>query len=147
MSEKKPEKKKKDNNSSIFTRETLGILIIVLLAFLLLILFTGSGVFGGFGKALCTFFYGTFGYGSYLLVALGIYAGVYLTFEKKIRLNFSVWLFGILAIYMLFVVFHTATTHSYELTGYGTYLSDCYWRASDGWSGYTFGGIISGIMS
>ena len=53
----------------------------------LLALFSGSAIFAGFGSAICTFMYGTFGYGCFLVVALLAYLGVWLAFEKKIKVK------------------------------------------------------------
>ena len=54
--------KKKDKNkksSYILTKETMGMTLMLFSAIVLLMLFTGSTVFAGIGKAVCTFMYGS----------------------------------------------------------------------------------------
>lgn len=144
--------KRKDNQiqgkklNYICTRETLGMTLLLFCAIVALMLFTGSGVFGPVGKGICTFLYGTFGYGSYLVVACLAYLGVFLTFEKKIRFTFWRSLVAVFSVTMLFLLFHCVSTRNYELTGYGNYIADCYKNAANGFSGYTFGGVISAVI-
>ena len=80
---------KKDRNektSYVLTKETMGMTLMLFSAIVLVMLFTGSAVFAGLGKAICTFMYGTFGYGSILLMLVTAYMGEVLVFEKKITL-------------------------------------------------------------
>ncbi len=74
-------------NVSVLTRETAGILLLLISFVVLLMMVTGDIIFAGVGRAICTFMYGMFGYGSYLLVAAVVYTGVWLAFNKKIRLS------------------------------------------------------------
>ncbi len=53
----------------IFTRETLGMTILLFCFIVLLALLSGNRIFAGFGSAICTFMYGTFGYGCFLVIA------------------------------------------------------------------------------
>ncbi len=59
-----------------FTQESIGISILFFCGLVTLILLTGETVFSGLGKAICTFMYGTFGYGSYLVMSVIAYLGV-----------------------------------------------------------------------
>ncbi|MCD8294733.1 MAG: hypothetical protein LUE27_05795 [Clostridia bacterium] len=139
------ENKKKD--TSVLTRETLGVLLLLVCFVVLLMLFTGDIIFAAVGRGICTFMYGLFGYGSYLVVAALAYLGVWLTFGLKIKkLTWKNWLPIALTAYFLFLVLQTATTASYGLPGYGAYLGQCYTNCSAGWSGYTAGGIVSGLI-
>ncbi len=83
------EKRNKDGGkkSYILTRETLGMTFLLFSAIIFLTLLTGSAVFAGIGKAICTFMYGVFGYGSLIVTVLLAYFGEWLTFEKKIKIS------------------------------------------------------------
>ncbi len=142
-------KDNKDYNvktSYIFTRETMGMTLMLFSAIVLLMLLTGDAVFAGVGRGICTFLYGTFGYGSYLVVAALAYLGEWLAFEKKIKIRLKTALFLALTVFCFFMLFHAVSTGGYGLKGYGSYLSACYKNASKGWSGYTFGGVFSGLL-
>lgn len=132
--------------SYIFTRETFGMTLLLFCAIVLLMLLTGSAVFAGIGRAICTFMYGTFGYGSFFVIAMLAYLGVWLVFEKKFKLRLKKAVTISLTVFVLFLLFHAATTHTYSLDNYGIYISDCYINAQNGFSGYTFGGVISAIF-
>ena len=85
----KVKNKNSDNkNSLIFTRETLGMTVLLFCFIVTLALFSGSAIFAGFGKAICTFMYGTFGYGCFLVMAALACLGVWLVAEKKLMLSF-----------------------------------------------------------
>lgn len=137
---------KNEKTSYIFTRETMGMTLLLFCAIVLVMLFTGDVVFSVAGRAICTFMYGTFGYGSYLVLAFLSYCGVWLAFDKKIRFPRIPVLCGALTLYIFFMLFHAVTTASYELNGYGSYLAQCYLSAAGGWAGYTFGGVLSGLL-
>lgn len=140
--------KKKNNNGKqyILTRETLGMTIWLFCLVVAIMLFTGKAVFASLGEAICTFMYGTFGYGSYLILgALGC-LGFWLVFEKfpKIKLRTAAVIAAVT--FAVFLLFHSVSTRGYELNGYGGYLSACFNNASIGFAGYTFGGVISGLL-
>ena len=61
-------KKNNDKRSYILTRETLGMTILLFCFMLTVMLLTNRAIFMGFGAAICTFMYGTFGYASYFIV-------------------------------------------------------------------------------
>ena len=144
MDDNKKDKSKKI--SYIFTRETMGVTLLLFCAIVLVMLLTGKYVFAGIGTAVCTFMYGTFGYGSYLVVAALTYLGVWLTFEKKIKFPFWKTFTVALTVVMLFLLFHAVSTRNYALNGYGKYIKDCYMNAQNGYAGYTFGGVISALI-
>ncbi|MCD8309336.1 MAG: hypothetical protein LUD19_05710 [Clostridia bacterium] len=137
-------KGKNNKDSLIFTRETLGMTLLLFCAIVLLSLFTGRTVFAGFGGAICTFMYGTFGYGSYFVVALLAYLGEWLAFEKTIKIKWQPALWCSLTVVCLFLLFQTVTTRGYEFNS--SYIAQCYTAAKEGWSGYTFGGVISALI-
>ncbi len=139
-------KKNNDKRSYILTRETLGITILLFCFMLTVMLLTNRAIFMGFGAAICTFMYGTFGYASYFIVALLAYLGEWLAFEKKLRVNMRCFLLSAATVIMLFLLFHAVTTAKYSMTSYGGYLSQCYYNAAKGYSGYSFGGVISGLI-
>lgn len=140
---------KKDRNkrsSYILTKETMGMTLMLFSVIVLIMLFTGSAVFAGLGKAICTFMYGTFGYGSILVMLLTAYLGEVLVFEKKIKISFMPALAVCLTVLCAFLLFHSAVTRNMPLLSYGGYISDCYTNAVNGFSGYTFGGAISAVF-
>ncbi|MCD8372345.1 MAG: hypothetical protein LUD27_03485 [Clostridia bacterium] len=137
-------KDNKNKDSLIFTRETLGMTILLFCAIVLVALLSHRAVFAGFGGAICTFMYGTFGYGCYFVVALLAYLGEWLAFEKKIKIKWQPALWCSLTILSLFLLFHTVTTRNFTFDG--TYIAACYTSAESGWSGYTFGGVISSLI-
>ena len=141
-------KKNNDKRSYILTKETLGMTILLFCFVVTLMLFTNKLIFLGFGNAICTFMYGTFGYGSFIVVALLAYLGEWLVFEKKIKVKVRPTIFVVATVVMLFMLFHAVTTAvtKCDMSTYGSYLSDCYKNAANGFKGYTFGGVISGLL-
>lgn len=143
---------KKDNKdgkqSYILTRETFGMTILLFCALVLIALITHSAVFSSLGVAVCTFMYGTFGYGSFLVVAVLAYLGFWLVFEKKIKINPLVACTLSATVFMLFLLFHAVSTSNFGLehSDFGSYLAQCYYSAESGYAGYTFGGVISALI-
>lgn len=138
--------KKSGNKSYIFTRETMGMVILLFSAVVLFILFTGKSVLQGFGASICTFMYGSLGYGVFPVVALLVYLGVWLVFEKKIKVRAGIALSISACVFTLFLLLHAVTTRNMALTSYGEYLNANYVSAANGWSGYTFGGAVCGLL-
>lgn len=139
-------KKNNDKRSYILTKETFGMTLLLFCALLTVILLTGGLVFFGFGKAICTFMYGTFGYASYIVVALLGYLGEWLVFEKKVKFNIRCSLCVALTVLMAFLLFHSVTTAKFDMGSYGNYLEQCYLNAANGYKGYTFGGVFCGLI-
>ncbi|MDE7452914.1 MAG: hypothetical protein K2N22_00720, partial [Clostridia bacterium] len=137
---------KNNKTSFIFTKETLGMTLMLFSVIVFLMLLTGKHVFAGVGTAVCTFMYGTFGYGSYLVVGALAYLGEYLVFEKKIKISFKLALAISLTALMAFFLFHAASSRNLSVASYGSYIKDCYLSAANGYSGYTFGGVISALI-
>lgn len=135
-----------NKQSYILTKETLGMTILLFCALVLLMLLTNNLVFGPIGAAICTFMYGTFGYGSFVAVALLAYLGQWLVFEKKIKMNLKTAAVTGATLFFAFLLFHSVSTRDFSLESYGEYLSKCYLNAELGFSGYTFGGVISAII-
>ena len=149
MNRKKKVKKELNNNNKttyVFTKETLGMTLLLFSALILLMLLTGSSVFAGIGKAICTFMYGTFGYGSLIIIALVAYLGEWLIFGRKIKVSLKLAMYISLTAFFAFLLFHAATSRNISLDSYGGYISGCYKSASRGFSGYTFGGVVSAII-
>lgn len=145
MEDKIKEKSKK--TSYIFTRETFGITLLLFSAIVFIMLVTRQYVFAGIGTAVCTFMYGTFGYGAFLVLGMIAYLGEWLAFEKKIKISFRKAFTLALTVFMLFLLFHTVTTRNFEMGGYGKYIADCYKNAQTGIKGYTFGGVVSAVIA
>ncbi len=135
-----------NNQRYILTRETLGMTLILFSAIMLLLLVTRDAVFPLVGTPVCTFMYGTFGYGC-ILVFLGlIYLGVWLVWEKYFKISLSCILTGIATVLMLFLLFHSVSARSIPTESFGEFVSLCYNNASLGFSGYTFGGVLSAML-
>ncbi len=139
-------KNKSDKHSYILTKETLGATVLLFCLILTIILFTDRIIFLGFGRAVCSFMYGTFGYGAYIVVALMAYLGEWLMFEKRIRIKLRHKLCFALTLAALFLLFHSVTTRNYSLESFGGYLGKHYSEASLGYSGYTLGGAACGMV-
>lgn len=140
---------KKNNNekhSYILTKETVGMTVLLFCLVLTVILLTHRAVFLSFGGAICTFMYGTFGYASYFVVAALAYIGEILVFERKIKFNPRCTVLIAFTIVMLFMLFHSVTTRDYAMDGYGSYLKQCYTNAAAGYKGYSFGGVLCGLL-
>ena len=140
----------KNNNSGkskslIFTRETFGMALLLFCLIVLLALCSGSTIFAGFGSAICTFMYGVFGYGCFFVVALFACLGVWLVFEKRIKIKVRPAMFLSLTVFMLFLLFHAVSTRDFDLSG-SNYITDCYDIAANGFPSYTFGGVISAAV-
>ncbi len=132
--------------SYILTKETIGMTLLLFSAIVFVMLVSFDAIFAGIGAAICTFMYGTFGYGSWLVVFLIAYLGEWLTFEKKMKIPLKkVFTIAFTAV-MLFFLFHAATSRNLNIESYGSYISECYTGAVNGWSGYTFGGLISALL-
>lgn len=144
MSDKKRDKSEKI--SYILTKETMGMTLMLFSAIVLIMLLSYTAIFAGVGGAICCFMYGTFGYGSLLVVALLGYLGEWLVFGKKLKIEFKKTVTIILTAVMLFLLFHAVSTNSYPINGYGEYISKCYNNAQYGYSGYTLGGVVSAIV-
>ncbi len=140
--------KKNDNNkhSYIFTRETFGMTLLLFSALLLLILATNDMIFAALGQAVCTFMYGTFGYGSYLVIVGLVALGVWLVFGKKPKVRVRTVAMASVTLAVLFMLFHAVTTRNFAMDSFGSYLGQCYSAAEQGFSGYTFGGALSGLL-
>ena len=138
--------KSNDKRSYVMTRETLGMTILLFCLVITIMLLTNDLVFLGVGKAVCTALYGTFGYASYLVVACLAYLGEWLVFEKKLKINLRPTLLIGATVAMLFLLFQAVTTAKFSMSSYGSYLSQCYTNASNGYSGYTFGGAVCGLI-
>ena len=110
----------------------------------LLALLSGNRIFAGFGAAICTFMYGTFGYGSFLVIAALAYLGVWLAFEKSVKIKWRPALFAALTVYALFLLFHAVSTRNFDITD--NYISQCYLAAAQGFPSYTFGGVLSAVL-
>ncbi|MDE6585900.1 MAG: DNA translocase FtsK [Clostridia bacterium] len=140
-------REKQGKISYILTRETLGMTLMLFSVIVLIMLLTFDAVFAGIGSGICTFMYGTFGYGSILLTAVIAYLGEWLVFGKRIKISPKKTITICLTAFSLFLLFHAVTTRDYSTElSYGGYISDCYINASTGFSGYTFGGVVSALL-
>lgn len=140
-------KEKQGKISYILTRETMGMTLMLFSVIVLIMLLTFNTVFAGIGAGVCTFMYGTFGYGSILLTAVLAYLGEWLTFEKSIKIAPKKVIAICFTAFAAVLLFHAVTTRNYSLDlSYGEYIKECYMNAQFGYSGYTFGGVISALL-
>ncbi|MCD8201501.1 MAG: DNA translocase FtsK [Clostridia bacterium] len=144
MGDRKDDRK----NAYLLTRETFGFLIIASGIFLFLCCVTREALFSSVGKGVCTFMYGTFGYGCIFLEALLCYAGVALAFESCPRPSGRWCVAVVFTALCLFLLFQTVSAEimGIKINGYGSYLSETYNRASEGISGFTCGGLLSALL-
>ncbi len=132
--------------SYIFTRETFGMTLLLFSAIVMIMLFTRGTVFSYIGIEICNFMYGTFGYGSILIVALCAYLGEWLVFERSVKVKAAPMLAMTGVFLLAFLLFHAVSTGKYGLASYGGYISECYSNAARGWGGYTFGGALCALI-
>jgi len=135
-----------DKRSYILTKETFGATLLLFSAIMFIILLTRGAIFLGFGSAICTFMYGTFGYGSYFFVALAAYFGQRLLFGKKIKIKPVALVSFSFTLLALFLLLQAITTRGYSYAQYSAYLSACYSNAAQGYSGYSAGGALCGLF-
>ncbi len=136
----------KSKQRYILTKETLGMTLLLFTTIITLMLLTRQLIFSNVGVAVCTFFYGTFGYGSYIVLALLAYLGVWLVWEKSIKVSIKCVAMVSATLIMLMFLFHAVTTRNYSLANYGDYIAQSYHSAAIGITGYTFGGVLSSIF-
>lgn len=137
---------KSEKFSYILTKETFGTTLMLFCFIVLLMLFSHTAIFASIGGAVCTLMYGTFGYGCLFVVALLAYLGEWMVFGKKFSVRLKKVAIVAVTVFSLFLLLHAVTTNSFPIEGYGKYISDCYMSAQKGYSGYTFGGVISAIF-
>ena len=130
---KSKNKAKNSKTTYIFTKETLGMTLLLFSAIVLIMLFAEGAPFSSIGKAICTFMFGTFGYGSFLLIALTAYLGVWLVFGKKIKISLKPALAISLTVFVLFLLFHSVTSRNISTADYGKYIAECYKNAANGY--------------
>ena len=135
--------------ANIFTKETLGMLTVLFTALILVCLITRELVFP-FGKAVSDFFYGLFGWFSYVECAALIYAGVTLVAGKGLNIPKKTRIFAELTVVALALLLQTITTwdlFDYDKTTYGQYLINSYKAVSGGLKDVTAGGLAVSLVS
>ncbi len=137
---------KNNNQRYILTRETLGMTILLFSVIIFIMLLTRDAVFSSIGTAICTFMYGTFGFGSFFVLMLTGYLGVWLVWEKTVKVSVKCRIGVTFFMLAFFLLFHSVTARNLSLDSYGQFVSLCYNNASLGWGGYTCGGALSAIL-
>ena len=145
---KKKNNNKKNEGARVFTRETFG-LVLALFTLVALVMFVSRGaIFGAVGEAVSSFLLGVFGYGTFVVAALLVYASVALVSGKTIKAPVGAVVTASLFVLFAFCLAHTITAAvagiPYE--GYGTYLGDCFAAGEGGFASSTAGGALCGLI-
>ena len=113
-------------------------------AIILLIAVTRSLIFGDVGVAITAFLLGCFGYLTYPILVLLIYASVVMVSGK--RMIPGKWLaLACALVCAVFLVVHLATSAAFS-GGYGEYLADCFTAGEGGAATATAGGALFGLI-
>ena len=145
---KKKNNNKKNEGARVFTRETFG-LVLALFTLVALVMFVSRGaIFGAVGEAVSSFLLGVFGYGTFVVAALLVYASVALVSGKAIKAPVGAVVTASLFVLFAFCLAHTITAAvagiPYE--GYGAYLGDCFAAGEGGFASSTAGGALCGLI-
>ena len=145
---KKKNNNKKNEGARVFTRETFG-LVLALFTLVALVMFVSRGaIFGAVGEAVSSFLLGVFGYGTFVVAALLVYASVALVSGKTIKAPVGAVVTASLFVLFAFCLAHTITAAvagiPYE--GYGAYLGDCFAAGEGGFASSTAGGALCGLI-
>jgi len=135
---------KKD--TSIFTKETFGMLTVLFSVLCFICLLTRDSVFSTLGLYVNYFFFGTFGYFAFVECILCAIFGVMMVMGKNLNFSKKVTLHALIVSTCVVFLVHAISSSSFDLSTYGSYLSDCYTSASVGVSGATGGGLITGLF-
>ena len=144
--------KKGNNNkkegSRVLTRETFG-LVLALFSLIALVMFVSRGaIFGGVGEAVSSFLLGVFGYATFVVFALLVYASVALVSGKTIKASAGTVVFSALLVLFAFCLAHTITASVAGLAydGYARYLGDCFAAGEGGFAASMAGGAFCGLL-
>lgn len=147
MSEfRKDEKQKKEEKQSVFTKETLGVILILFSALSLVCIISRDKVFGTPGTWINWFFFGTFGYLSYLVAICFATLGVCLVVGKKIPLDFKYKLYIVLSVVFLGILLQVASVNPNNYSSYGEYLSAVYGMGEEGVAS-SISGLLFGLVA
>ncbi len=147
MSDEKKTQRKENKNSIVFTKETLGVVLVLFSTLCLICLITGSTLFSAPGQYVSAFFYGLFGYFSYVVVISLIAKGVMLIADKKLPLSLKSKFLLSSFLVLVSILAEIITMRANNSLSYGEYLSTAY---SMGWSGISTcsgGGVITALIS
>lgn len=140
---------KEQNNTesaSVITRETIGLTLGVFSILIMIMLFTGSLIFGDLGASICSFLFGTFGFMSYFLFPCLLFAAVTLVMGKNpIKIKGFTLLAGLSLLFIGLLV-HAIITGGYTHETYGAYLSECFLAGKKGAFGCSPFGAIGGLF-
>ena len=130
---------------TVFTKETFGVVLMLFSALSLVLVITRGAVFGDPGVYVNSFFFGAFGYFSFLVCAYVFYLGFFLLTEKRFSIPVKIKLlvtafFSVLAV-MLQIV-------SVKATGsYGEYIATSYSMGSGGIATSSISGAVASLLS
>lgn len=144
-------RKEDKKESEIVTKESFSASFALFSFIALLMLCTGTFMFGGVGGAVQAFLTGVFGYFAYPLALGGIYLSVMSLLGKRLVKNRKAGACVIAAVVLLMLIIHTVQTvlvYEWSTTGY---LSACFYAGEEfpaatimGWAG---GLIVVAIVS
>ncbi|MBO4594119.1 MAG: hypothetical protein J5697_00285 [Clostridia bacterium] len=134
-----------EEKKGIFTKETFGVVIMLFSALSLVLVITRGAVFGMPGVWVNSFFFGCFGYFSFILCAYLFYLGFSLLTEKKLPLSKRIKVLAALFIAVLAVLTQTI---SVKATGtYGEYIGTSYSMGGGGIKTSSCGGAVAGLVA
>lgn len=137
---------KNTDAAAIVTRETVGLTLGVFSILIMLMLFTGSLIFGDLGASICSFLFGTFGFMSYFLFPCLLFAAAVLVMGKNPIKVKGFTLFSGLSLLFIGLLVHTIVTGGYTHDTYGAYLSACFAAGNDGAFGCSPFGALGGMV-
>lgn len=139
------EEKSSEEKKGIFTKETFGVVIMLFSALSLVLVITRGAVFGEPGVWVNSFFFGCFGYFSFLICAFLFYLGFSMLTEKKLPVSKKITI--LVALFLVILAVLTQTI-SLKATGtYGEYIKASYLMGGGGIKTSSCGGAFAGFIS
>ena len=138
--EKQEENKQK--KASLITKETLCAVFALFSILALLIMFTGTVIFGDVGYFICSFLTGVLGYMAYPLLLCALYLSVMGLIGKSLVKNKKAGTAIVFTVLFLALLIHAATTASWSMDGY---LAACF-DAAKAFPQATVFGFLGGLL-
>lgn len=138
--EKQEENKQK--KASLITKETLCAVFALFSLLALLIMFTGTVIFGDVGYFICSFLTGVLGYMAYPLLFCALYLSVMGLIGKSLVKNKKAGAAIVCTVVFLALLIHAAATASWSMDGY---LSACF-DAAKAFPQATVFGFLGGLL-
>ena len=140
--DKHNEKQKNKSESTLITKESLCAACALFCTLALLILFSGSAIFGDVGGAVRSFLTGAFGYIAYPLLLGGMYLSVTGLLGIRLVKNRKGAACFLAAVVIIALIAQIATTYSWSVKGY---VSACF-DAGESFPKATIAGAVGGVI-